>query len=244
LEHRELSDTSGGGTTHADVLTHLMERRFSCRGFEPRSVPRATIERMLTMAQRSPSWCNSQPWQVIVTEGAGTERFRKGLYEYAEKTTKGGTVAMQESDFPFPERYVGVYKERRRECAWQLYQSVGVAVGDRTGSARQTMENFNLFNAPHAMIITTARDLGIYGVLDCGVYLGFLLLAAQSLGIATIPQAALAGCAPFIRAHFGIPGDRAILVGMSFGYVDEKHAANRFRTCRAGLEVVARWSSA
>jgi nitroreductase len=198
---------------------------------------------MLTMAQRSPSWCNSQPWQVIVTEGDGTERFRKGLYEYAFSATKGGSVALQGSDFPFPERYVGVYKERRRECAWRLYQSVGVSFGDRVGSARQTMENFRLFNAPHALIMTTDRELGTYGVLDCGVYLGHLLLAAQSLGIAAIPQAAIAGCAQFIREYFEIPEDRAILVGMSFGYVDEDHPANRFRTDRARLEAVASWSS-
>ena len=199
---------------------------------------------MLLIAQLSPSWCNSQPWEVIVTEGDGTERFRQGLYEYAARVTKGGSVAVEGSDFAFPERYVGVYKDRRRECAWQLYESVGIAFGDRVGSAKQTMENFRLFNAPHVLIITSARDLGVYGVLDCGVYLGHLLLAAQSLGIATIPQAALAGCAAFIRDYFGIPKDRMVLVGVSFGYADDEHAANRFRTSRAGLEAVAHWRSA
>ena len=41
------------------------------------------------------------------------------------------------SDFPFPERYEGVYQDRRRECAWQLYDSVGIARGDRAASAEQ-----------------------------------------------------------------------------------------------------------
>jgi nitroreductase len=37
------------------------------------------IERLLTLAQRSPSWCNTQPWQVIVTSGAEADRFREAI---------------------------------------------------------------------------------------------------------------------------------------------------------------------
>jgi hypothetical protein len=56
----------------ADGLTTLLGERHSCRGFLPRAVPKETITRILGMAQRTPSWCNSQPWQVIVTSGAAT----------------------------------------------------------------------------------------------------------------------------------------------------------------------------
>ena len=48
-------------------------------GFLPEPVPRAVIERILALAQRTASWCNCQPWQVAVTEGAATERLRQAL---------------------------------------------------------------------------------------------------------------------------------------------------------------------
>lgn len=227
------------------VLGRLVAQRHSCRGFRPEPLPRATIERMLAIAQLSPSWCNSQPWQVIVTEGQGTERLRTALYEHAcanAGNQQAGAPA-QQPDLPFPTAYRGVYKERQREVGWQLYESVGVANGDRRASAAEALKNFRLFDAPHMALITTERDLGTYGAVDCGIYLGHLLLAAQSLGIAAIPQAALAAFAPFMREHFQIPEERLIVAGVSFGLSQEDHPANAFRSKRADLSTVVRWVS-
>ena len=66
-------------TDTSDALERLLTERWSCRAFEPREVPRPQIERLLSLAQRSASWCNTQPWQVYITRGAGTERFRAAL---------------------------------------------------------------------------------------------------------------------------------------------------------------------
>jgi nitroreductase len=144
-------------------------------------------------------------------------------------------------DIEFPERYEGVAQARRRECAWQLYECVGVQGGDREGSARQTAKNFELFGAPHLAIVTSEGALGTYGAVDCGVYVAHFLLAAQSLGIATIPQAAIASCAPYLRARFALPDDQQVLCGISFGYEDAHHPANAFRTTRAPLEEMVTW---
>ena len=216
------------------ALADLMASRYSCRAFLPRPVPTAVIERMLTLAQLSASWCNSQPWQVIVTEGAGTERFRMGLLEYVQNTAEPAAP-----DLPYPLGYFGVYQERRRECGWQLYDSVGVPRGDRKASGQQAMENFRLFGAPHVMIVTSDRNLGTYGAVDCGLYVGNLLLAAESLGVATIAQAALARCSPFLHRYFAIPETRNVVCGVSFGYADADHPANGFRTRRAGIAEAA-----
>lgn len=222
------------------VLGRLLSQRFSCRAYRAEPVPRPVIERMLALAQFSPSWCNSQPWQVIVTEGKGTERLREALFAHAKDDAANGVPSLQ-PDLAFPVAYRGVYKERQREVGWRLYESVGVAYGDRVASAEQAMKNFRLFDAPHMLLITSERDLGTYGAIDCGVYLSSLLLAAQSLGIASIPQAALASYAPFMRAHFNIPDNRVIVAGVSFGYADEKHPANSFRSGRAPLGDVVQW---
>jgi nitroreductase len=147
-------------------------------------------------------------------------------------------------DYPFPREYRGVYLTRRRECGFQLYDAVGVARGDREASARQAMENYRLFGAPHAMIVTSDEALGVYGVLDCGAWVNNFMLAARSLGVASIAQAALATHPGPLREFFGIGEDRRIVCGMSFGYEDPQHPANQFRTRRAQKEEVAAWIDA
>ncbi len=217
-----------------DAFDKLLAARYSCRGFLPRPVDRSVIERILEVAQRTPSWCNAQPWQVHITSGAATERFRTTLLEAVKSEP-------QEPEYPFPREHRGVYLERRRECGWQLYESVGIRRGDREGSARQGLENFRLFGAPHAAIVTTDEALGVYGVLDCGAWVNNFMLAARALGVASIAQAALASRPKAVRKFFGVGEDRRIVCGISFGYEDLQHRANRFRTRRADLDEVATW---
>jgi nitroreductase len=217
-----------------DAFDALLKRRYSCRGFLPRPVERALIERILETAQRTPSWCNAQPWQVHVTSGAATERLRAALLAHAPAHKPA-------PDYPFPREYRGAYLARRRECGFQLYASVGIARGDREASARQAMENYRLFGAPHALVVTTDEALGVYGVLDCGAWVNNFMLAAAAAGVACIAQAALAAYPDVLREFFGFGADRRVVCGMSFGYEDPGHPANRFRTSRASKEEVAAW---
>lgn len=217
-----------------DSLESLLRRRHSCRGFLAEPVPRHAIERILSAAQRAPSWCNAQPWRLTITAGAETERLRSALLEHVE-------TADQSPDIPFPSRYAGPYKERRSACGWQLYGAVGVERGDREGAARQTMENYRFFGAPHVAIVSTPRDLGVYGAIDCGGFVTAFVLAAEAAGVASIPQAAIAPYAPFLRSHLGLPDDRWIVCAISFGYEDADHSANGFRTERASLEEIVDW---
>jgi len=219
-----------------EVVQRLFDNRFSCRAFHDRPVDRSTIVGILELAQLSPSWCNTQPWQVFVTEGSGTERLRTAISTFAAENSP-------QPDLPFPDRYEGVYDERRRACGWQLYESVGIERGDRQASAAQALKNFSLFDAPHVAVVTTERDLGVYGAVDCGVYLAHFLIAAHSFGIATVPQAALAAVAPVIREQFGLDDNRQVLFGVSFGYPQLDHPANGFRTARADNKEVLTWVS-
>lgn len=221
-------------TTSPADLDALMSARFSCRAFRPDPVPRTVIERIVTTARKVPSWCNAQPWQLIITSGAETDAFREALK--AEVAS-----ASFSADLPFPKRYTGVYQDRRRTCGWALYEAVGVQRGDREGSARQNMRNFDLFDAPHCAIVSSPAELGGYGAMDTGGFVTAFTLAAQAEGVATIPQAAVASYSPFLHRYFGIGEDRLTLCAISFGYADMDDPANAFRTERAGLDEIVDW---
>lgn len=217
------------------ILEDLMAARFSCRSFRSEPVARATIERILTAAQKTASWCNSQPWRIEITSGGATESFRKLMYEAASSGRPPS------GDFAFPREYRGVYLERRRESGFQLYSALGIPRGDKAGYAMQALENYNFFGAPHVAIIHSDEALGTYGAIDCGGYVTNFMLAAQALGVATVPQAALAFHSDVVRTYFGLGDDRKVVCGISFGYPDPGHKANSYRTSRASIAETVRF---
>jgi nitroreductase len=207
----------------------VVNSRYSARMFRPRPVPDDTMQRILALAQHTPSWCNSQPWQLVITRGEATERLRRALYDHA----RSGVAPTP--DFAFPVAYLGAYRERRKVCGVQLYQSLGIGREDKSAAAGQALENFRFFGAPHVAIVTTPEALGAYGMLDCGLYVQTFMLAARSLGVDSIAQAALASYPQFLRQFLGLSDDRKVVCGLSFGYADTGHPIHAYRTERAGV---------
>lgn len=212
-----------------DVLEQLLSQRHSCRAYKPDCVPDAVIERILNAAQRTASWCNSQPWQVVVTRGDGTRHLRDNLQIALREQTPPNP------DLPFPKEYQGVYNERRRESGFRLYDAVGIARGDKAAYSRQSARNFSFFDAPHLAVITSDDALGTYGAVDCGAYIATFMLAAKAMGVAAIAQAALAMHSSVLKNTLKISAERRVVCGISFGYANEAHPANSFRTTRATL---------
>jgi nitroreductase len=210
-------------------LEDIVARRYSCRRYLARRVPPADIEAILALARKTPSWCNTQPWQVILLGGQPLEAFRAAMYAHA---SKGDPI---NPDFAFPIRYEGIYRDRRKVCGVQLYQALGIGREDKAAAAEQSLENFRFFGAPHLALITTEADLGVYGAVDCGLYVANFMLAAGNLGVDTIAQAALASYPDFIRGHFNLPAHRKMVCGIAFGYADADHPINAYRTARAAV---------
>jgi len=220
--------------SRAAVLMELLTERHSCRGFKPDPVPRETIEDILAIAQRTASWCNAQPWQLHVLSAEATRRVRDDLVAHAR-------AHAPKPDLDFPAAYEGVYLQRRRECGLQLYSATSVARGDKAAAERQWLENYRLFGAPHLAIVTTHVPLGTYAVLDCGAYVHDFMLAAWSLGVGSIAQAAQAAVSAFWRERLALPADRKVVCGIAFGYEDPQHPANAFRTSRAPIADAVTW---
>jgi len=221
--------------TQIDTLNDILKARHSCRGFRPGPVPDAVITQIVKTARHVPSWCNAQPWQVSVTKGAGTETFRQLMLETA---SAGG---VPQPDLPWPKGYSGAYAERRRTCGFQLYDAVGIDKSDRKGRQDQMLRNYALFDAPHVAIVHSPAELGPYGAMDSGGFVTAFTLAATALGVATVPQAAIAAYAPQVREYFELGEDRLVLCAISFGYADVDHPANQFRTERAEPSDIIEW---
>lgn len=212
-----------------------IKARYSCRKFLPREIPRETIEKILEISQHTASWNNVQPWRVLIASGEAARKFSGALVAHVEAGGKPNP------DFPFPTDYQGIERERRKTCGLQLYQAVKITREDEAGKRNQFLENFRLFDAPHVALITVPAYLGFYAALDCGLYVNNFMLAAKSLGVDSIAQAAIAHYSDFVRDYFSIGEDRKLVCGVSFGFEDNNHPINQYRTERAGLDEVVTW---
>lgn len=216
------------------TLSSLLESRWTCRAYTEAPVPEETVGRLLAAAQRSASWCNTQPWQVEVVSGAALVKLREALLAHV-------LSAPQSPDLAWPADYPDVYGDRRRACGFQLYDAVGIAREDKDARFVQMLRNFEFFGAPHVAIVHTPAALGPYGAVDAGLWLQSFLLGAEALGLGATPQAALASYGAFFREWFGLGEDRLVVFGVSFGVPDRDAPVNAFRTDRAALDEAARF---
>lgn len=206
-------------------LEALWANRRSIRAFRPEPLPRATIDAMFAAAQHAPSWCNVQPWRVAVTVPPLTGQLAAELQTAAR-------TSLPHPEVPFPLEYPEPYKQHRQGCGVALYQAMGIAREDKAKRYDAWLRNYALFDAPHVAIVACDRRLGPYAYVDVGVWLGYVLTAAEAHGVDTCPMASVAAYPEALRARLPIADTDVILFGIAFGHADEEAPANRCRTTR------------
>ena len=206
-------------------LERLWTDRKSIRAFKPDPLPRTTIDQLFGAAQRAPSWCNVQPWRVVVTEPPFTQTLALELQTAARSQ-------LPHAEIPFPLDYPTPYKEHRVACGVALYQAMGIARDDKAKRYDAWLRNYALFDAPHLAVVACDRRLGPYAYVDVGVWLGYVLTMAAALGVDTCPMASVAAYPETLRTRLPIAETDVILFGITFGHADEEAPANRCRTTR------------
>ena len=214
----------------ADVLEAL-KSRFSVRGYLGRLVPRETIETILTAAARAPSGNNSQPWRVHVLTGPARDKLGNAILAARQDDADDPAP---EYDY-YPQSWPEPYRSRRRANGWELYGLLGIEKGDRVKSRAWHDENFLFFGAPVGLILTRDRRLGLGALIDLGMFLEGIAVAARGLGLDTCPQAAFAHYHAVIRHELRLAPEDMVICGMSLGYADMTATANRLHTEREAV---------
>jgi nitroreductase len=220
-----------------------IESRFSARAFLPRPVARDLLKDLLRVASRAPSGTNTQPWNVYVLEGPSKDQLVQKIcaaHDAISVDPQLATEYREEYDY-YPEKWISPYIDRRRECGFGLYGVLGIGKGDRDKMHAQHQRNFRFFDAPVGLIFTMDRIMGRGSLLDYGMFLQSIMLAARARGLHTCPQAAWNGFSKIIMPHIGA-GDKEMLVcGMSLGYADETALVNTFQTTRVDVDSFTHW---
>ncbi len=213
-------------------FAEVVRARHSFRGFLPKAVDEKTIKDIFELASWAPSNCNVQPWSVHVLSGDACDRMREKM------VAKASTDSAGNPDFPWQGKFTGDYKARQICSALGLWEHQGVTRDNPEKRAWSWMRNFEFFDAPHIAFIFVTDEFPELVRLagDVGMYSQTLMLAMADAGIGSCPQTSVSCFPDLVREELGIESQYKLMMGLSFGYIDESDSANKLRTERDSLD--------
>jgi len=137
--------------------------------------------------------------------------------------------------------FSGVYLDRMRMNGQRLFEVVGIAREDREARRNWMLGMSRFFGAPHLAIVYVDASLSELSLLDVGLALENLMLAAWHFGVGTCPEAAAVLYPQVLRDCLEIPETKRIVLGVALGYPDTSHAVTTYRSLREPSDVLVSW---
>src|SRR3972149_2371731 len=196
-----------------------IKARMSIRKFKPDPVPLEVLKRVIDIAKWSPSYKNTQPWEVVILSGKKKEELSKILVELLEKDTKPCP------DIPEPKSWPQALDKRINALLKKRSELTGLDMFSLEALRKAKIANFQFYGAPHGMFLFQDSSLTAWSIFDMGLF-------AQSL--------MLTDYAKHVKKFLGIAGSKRLVLGISIGYPDLSSPINQFRTDRIGTDEIVR----
>ena len=210
-------------------VIEALNSRHSTRAFLPTPVEKEKLTAILEAAVRSPSWANSQPWEVFLATGETLNRIKLA---YGEKYAKKAEVA---PETPRPKEWSSAVVKRREQLHPGMVRDCGEAASE-FGKLNQLM-----FNAPAVAYICMDKVLTEWSLYDIGAYSQSLMLAALHHGLGSIQAITLMLYPDVLRRELKIPDNLKLTIGIALGYADKEHGINNFVSDRTPLDETVRF---
>lgn len=201
-------------------VKEAIKSRYSARAFLPNPVELEKLTSIFETASKTPSWANSQPWEVFVATGDVLERIKKGFLD------KFSAKEQTAPETPRPREWTEAAKLRQQALRPAMVRDCGEAA-DQFGLLNQSM-----FYAPAVIFICMDKILSEWSLYDIGAYSQSIMLAATEEGLATIPAISLVLYPDVIRKELSIPDNLKLTIGIAIGYADKDNKINNFKSSR------------
>jgi nitroreductase len=211
-----------------------IKTRMSIRKFKPGPVPMETLMSVIDAAKWSPSYKNSQPWEVIIISGDKKEALSKhlvGLFERGEEPSP---------DLPQPRSWPPAVGARINALMKKRSDLTGKDMNSPEVRKKSKIANFQFYGAPHGIFLFQDSSLTAWSIFDMGLFAQSLMLTAHAYGLGTVPQAFLTDYAKHVKKFFEIPESKRLVLGISIGYPDLESPVNSFRTDRMNTDEIVR----
>jgi nitroreductase len=213
-------------------LRDIIARRKSIRAFTSERVPRKDVERVLEAAIRAPSAINLQPWELTVVMDEERERLTRVLLKaYHEKQISCSPGNVKPLDPVFTARGRESF-EGMKPCLDQMGYDFDRFINE--GSCR-------FYGAPVAIVACIDNAFSKARLVDIGLCLGYLLLAAQDTGLWTCPIGLISAYADEVKDCLNIPENKNVVIAVALGHPDWDNPINSFTSSREEMEKMVRW---
>jgi nitroreductase len=212
-----------------------IKTRKSIRKFKPEPVPKEDLMEVISIAKHSPSYKNTQPWEVVILSGSKKNALSDMLVEIMGKGTQPCP------DIPEPESWPQAEESRIADLLRKRAEASGIDLNDPDVLIKAKKANFRFYGAPHAIYLFQDASLTPWSIFDIGLFAQSLMLAAHAKGLGTVPQAFATDYAQDTKQFLGIPETKRLMLGISIGYPDMDSPANAFRTDRIETDEIVKW---
>ena len=216
-----------------DILEGIETRR-SIRAFTSTPIPQATLERILITASKSPSYRNTQPWEVAVMTGEKKERLSNILCEMVKANVAPNP------DLPTPEIWPPELDKRATEHSARRFEVMGVDRDDTKQRLEMRLDNFKFYGAPCMLFLFIDSTLTPWSIFDMGLFSQSILLAAHSFGIGGCLQAVVTAYPDAVREFLDMAKTQKLILGISLGYPDFEARANSHPSTRVTIDSFVR----
>ena len=216
-------------------LIEGIETRRSIRAFKDTPIPEETLNKILKVAANSPSFTNTQPWEVAVVCGEKKEDLSKIIYDLASKK------AETRPDLPRPTGWPPEHEARSRAHGKRRLGALGVKRDDETEREKLSLMNFEFYGGPCAILLFMDGSLNEWSIFDMGLFAQNLILAAHSFGVESCLQASVTNYAREIKKFLGLKESKKLLICISLGYPDNEAKLNTYRAIKQKPEEFTKW---
>lgn len=208
-----------------DVIGTLQSRH-STRAFMQKPVDKELLLKVLDAANHSPSYANSQPWEVFVAAGESLDSLKKDFLAEFRAGTK------VHPDIPMVKSWPEPYKAFIESTGAASLAHLGIARDDKAKRAEIIENNLTCFGAPAVIFLCLHKELTDWSFYDLGLFSQSLMLAAQHYGLNTMQAAMMVGYPKLIRKELSIPDCFNIVLGIAAGYELPDDPRNQFSSSR------------
>jgi len=217
-----------------EILEGIQTRQ-SVRGFKPDPIARDVLDKILQAVSNSPSYTNTQPWEVAMVTGKKKDELGRKLLELAR------AKAPTHPDLPMPKGWPAALEARSREHGARRLATLGVARDDQEGREKLRLMNFDFYGAPCAAFLFMDGSLGEWSIFDMGLFAQTLILAAHSFGVESCLQASVTNYAPEIKKFLGLAESKKLVICIALGYPDKSAKLNTYLSLKQKPDEFTRW---
>lgn len=215
-----------------DNKKDCLAARKSIRKFLPQMPPLADIEEAVQKAQRSPSYKNTQPWEIVAVHGDKKDELSAMLLGLLKQDVS------PTPDLPTPSGWPVHIQARIDKTMKARNAKMGT---NPNAASRAKQRNFMFFDAPAVLFFYHDKGLTEWSILDAGMFIQSVMLSLCEYSIGSVPQAYLTDYAQQTKEFLQIPNHKRLLLGMSIGYADTSHSLFSLFTEREEFAKIFRW---